>query len=90
VAKKPKKKELEFEIKLKGEDGQVIKYTEGEDDEEGVEDQENEEKPKKKAKKKKAAKIQSEETLEMLMNALKPQNTKMTKGSEEIKEEAND
>ena len=50
-----------------------------------------EERPKKKGKKKKAAiKIQSEETLEMLMNALKPQNTKGKKKrevGEEVKEE---
>ena len=28
VPKKPKRKEVEFEIKVKGEDGQVQKYTE--------------------------------------------------------------
>ncbi len=31
VAKKPKKKEIDFEIKVKGDDGQVIKYAEDDD-----------------------------------------------------------
>jgi hypothetical protein len=33
ISKKPKRKEVEFEIKLKGDDGQVTKYTEADDDE---------------------------------------------------------
>ena len=69
----------------------MIKYTEDEDQLEGSGE---EERPKKKGKKKKAAsKIQSEETLEMLMNALKPQNTKGKKRmdpGEEVKEEEED
>jgi len=45
-----KKKEVEFEIKVKGEDGSVIKYTENEEEEE-------EEIAHKKSKKTKKAKI---------------------------------
>ena len=61
--KKPNnKKDIDFEIMFKGQDGVVTSYK-----------NEDEVVPKKK-KKLKEGKIQSEETLEMLMNALKPQS----------------
>lgn len=61
--KKPNnKKDIDFEIMFKGQDGVVTSYK-----------NEDEVVPKKK-KKVKEGKIQSEETLEMLMNALKPQS----------------
>ena len=92
--KRAKKPQVDFEIKVKGEDGQVIKYTEDDYDHQSPDGSGEEDRPKKKGKKKKAAsKIQSEETLEMLMNALKPQNTKGKKKmepGEEIKGEKSD
>jgi len=76
VAKKPKHKEVEFEIKVKGDDGQVHKYNENEEeDNESGEDSNDSAKAAKKVTKKSTngkSKIQSEETLEMLMNAMKP------------------
>lgn len=54
-----KRKDVGIEIKVKGDDGEVTSYQE----------EEVEEKPKAA---KKRSKIQSEETLEMLLNALKP------------------
>ena len=61
--KKPNnKKDIDFEIMFKGQDGVVTSYK-----------NEDEVVPKQK-KKVKEGKIQSEETLEMLMNALKPQS----------------
>ena len=66
VMKKPLHKGVEVEIKVKGQDGQVTSYQDEVDN--------NNEESKKAVKKKKTvkSKIQSEETLEMLMNALKP------------------
>lgn len=74
VAKK--KKDVGVEIKVKGEHGDVISYHE-----------EEEEQEKKKTKKK--SKIQSEETLEMLLNALKPQSAarKVRQSEPELKQE---
>lgn len=60
------KKNVDFEIVFKGQDGVVTSYKDNEDEAAVL--------PKKK-KKVKEGKIQSEETLEMLMNALKPQST---------------
>lgn len=66
--KKLKKKEVDIEIKVKGDDGQVTSYHDDEEDGDEVT------KPKAKKGKKKStkSKIQSEETLEMLMNIMKP------------------
>ncbi len=55
---------------MKGDDGQVIKYT----DDDNIDDDADVPavKTKKSSKKSSKSKIQSEETLEMLMNAMKP------------------
>ena len=67
---KKKRRDVGVEIKVKGEDGQVLSYSQDtlEDGDDAGEDV----KPSSAKPKKKKAKIQSEETLEMLMNVMKP------------------
>ena len=85
VFKKPVKKEVEFVIKMKGKDGNVVSYDEKESQDSSRSEKENidEEKPKKKATKKKSlksksssSKIDSEDTLEMLKSVLKSKGSK--------------
>jgi len=90
-----KKKEVDIEIKVKGDDGLVVSYQ----DEENLEQEGEKMKAVKKGKKKSSKpKIQSEETLEMLMSVMKPtsasglriKKTKTKTGASSINEETID
>ena len=72
---KTKNKEVGIEIKMKGEDGNIVSFKEDSqiDDELGSNGSSTSHKKSARPKaKKKERKIKSEETLEMILNALKP------------------